>query len=114
MDQPILMNAYVNEGTERLQHLVTVPSSLMPGSRSEMFVDPFLEGGCLELRAWVASGLLELLDDIPNGGKPEVSGYKFAWVDILKAIGIAHDVPEIPTAIRDNTLGDLVGFRVDG
>ncbi len=52
--------------------LVTTPSSTIPGFRSRHLLDARREGRGLELRARVASRLLEFGDDVGDGRQPEL------------------------------------------
>ena len=107
MDQAVLVHAHVHEGTEGgdVGH-----RSLQDHARFEILdlVDAFLELGGLELRARVAAWLIQLGEDVGDGGHAELIVGEIGRRELGQHGGVADQL----LGAQPRGLGDALDHRI--
>src|SRR5574343_1063620 len=111
MHQTILMHADIDEGTKG-RDVGDDAFEDHAGLQILHFGDAVGEGGRLELRARVATGFFQFLQDVLNGRQAEALVGIFAGVDGFQAAPVTEQFLDRLFQVDNDFLDDRIGFRV--
>ena len=86
--QPVLMDTHIHERAES-SHVSHGTFQNHAGLQVRDLLHSFFEGGCGEFGARIAARLIQLGDDVGDGGDSELVGGKICRVQPVKHAGIA-------------------------
>src|SRR3712207_1377764 len=91
MDQAILMDAYVDKGTE-ISDVRDDTGQLHALDKVVNRMYMLIESKFFQLLTWVTTGLLKLFHDVGEGGKSYLRRYILAYVDSLLLVFILNKI----------------------
>lgn len=113
VDEAILVDAYVDEGTEG-GDVGDDAGEFHADGEVGWFFHAVGEGEGLELAAGVAAWFREFRHDVLEGGKTHIGADIFSEVDGFPPVFVADEVGHGAAGVRGHAFDESVAFRVDG
>ena len=113
MDQPVLMHADIDEGTEGgdIRHGAFQRHA---GFQVGDLVHAIGKAGRDETGARIASGLFQFRQDVADRGQAEMRIDELLGPDRFQGLRLAHDRANVAPAGSDDLAGDAISLGVDG